>query len=177
MRAIRVACARSPDPALAFSAGSGTCVASAASAAPMGTASAGTGGYAFSLSAGATVPADRYLPGQPATLTLSGTTAFKGLLLYAEDTQGNRGGGFSSFNLLGYRLIDTCPGPTDATLTHNSALLKTPGPTFTWVAPATDIGPVTFKAIVLLGFNSYFVLSGPTVTAVSDVVYANGFEP
>lgn len=58
-----------------------------------------------------------------------------------------------------------------------SVLLRAPGPTFTWVAAATDIGPPTFKAIVLLGFNSHFVLSGPTVTAVSDVVYADGFEP
>lgn len=142
----------------AFSTGSGTCVATAAAAAQMGTPSAGTGDYAFSLSAGPTLPTNRYLPGQPATLTLSGTQPFKGLLLYAEDAQGNRVGGFTSFNLMAFRLIDACPGPADATLTHNSSVPKAPSQAFTWAAPATDVGPVTFRAIVLRGFNDYFVL-------------------
>lgn len=165
------------NPAHAFSAGSGTCIASAAAAAPMGAAQSGSGGYALALSAGAGVPASQYVPGANATLELSGTLSFKGLLVYAEDAQGNRVGGFASFNLLQFRLLDGCGGATDSTLTHNSGLFRTLPQTFTWRAPATNVGPITFRAIVLRGFNDYFVFASAPVTAFDERIFTNGFEP
>jgi hypothetical protein len=164
-------------PAHGFSSGSGTCVASAAAASPMGIPQAGNGGYVLMLAAGAGIPNGRYVPGATATLELSGVTQFKGLLLYAEDAQGNRVGGFGSFNLLNFRLIATCGGATDSTLTHSSSLLKTLPQTFMWRAPATDVGPVTFRAIALRGFNDYYVIESGAITAVDERIFSNSFEP
>jgi hypothetical protein len=171
------ALAIAPAPVAAFSSGSGTCVASGQTAAPMGMPSSGNGGYALQLQGPAGVPANRYIPGQPATLTVTGTTAFRGLLLYAEDAQGARVGGFTSFNLLNYRLLAECGGADDSTLTHQSALTKAPPQDVTWRAPDTDVGALTFRAIVLRGFNDYFVLQSAPVTAFPDAVFGNGFEP
>jgi len=171
------ALATAPAPVAAFSSGSGTCVASAQTAAPMGIASPGSGGYSLQLQGPAGVPLNRYIPGQPATLTISGTTPFKGLLLYAEDAQGTRMGGFTSFNLLNYRLLAECGGADDSTLTHQSALLKPPPQDVTWRAPDTDAGTLTFRAIVLRGFNDYYILQSAPVTVFQDAVFRNGFEP
>jgi hypothetical protein len=165
------------NPAHGFSSGSGTCTASAAAASPMGVAQAGNGGYALALAAGAGIPNGRYVPGATATLELSGVTQFKGLLVYAEDAQGNRVGGFTSFNLLDFRVIDTCGGATDSTLTHSSSLLKTLPQTFTWRAPATDVGPVTFRAITLRGFNDFYVIQSGAIPAFDERIFSNSFEP
>jgi hypothetical protein len=165
------------NPAHAFSSGSGTCTASAASASPMGVAQSGNGGYALGLTNGAGVPVSQYVPGANATLELSGTLSFKGLLVYAEDAQGNRVGGFASFNLLQFRLLDGCGGDTDSTLTHNSGLFRTLPQTFTWRTPATNVGPITFRAIVLRGFNDYFVIASAPATAFDERIFTNGFEP
>lgn len=166
-----------PPPVSAFSRGSGTCVASAQTAAPMGMPISGDGGYTLQLQGPAGVPPNRYIPGQPATLRISGTEPFRGLLLYAENGQGARVGGFASFNLLNYRLLTECEGADDSTLTHQSALLKAPPQDVTWRAPDTDAGALTFRAIVLRGFNNYFILQSPPVTVFPDAIFGNGFEP
>ena len=57
------ALATAPAPVAAFSSGSGTCVASAQTAAPMGIASPGSGGYSLQLQGPAGVPLNRYIPG------------------------------------------------------------------------------------------------------------------
>ena len=155
-------------PAQAFSGGSGTCDATLASAMPMGTGTIGTGGYAVSLADG------RYVPGQATTVTLSHVSdqAYKGLLIYAADSQGNRVGTFTA--PAGFRNMPACT-PANAHLTHTTSMFKTVPLTLTWTPPATDVGPITFNQIVLLGFNSYFVFVSPPFAA--ERLFGNGFEP
>jgi hypothetical protein len=160
--------AAAQGPAHAFSSGSGTCSATLAAAMPMGMGTLGTGGYSVALAGGG------YVPGQPVTVTLSHVSnqAFKGLLIYAADSQGNRVGSFAPTATL--QNMPAC-SPEDAHLTHTSAVLKTVPLTLTWTPPATDVGPVTFNQIVLLGFNSYFVFVSPSFG--SDLLLRDGFEP
>lgn len=153
----------------AFSSGSGTCNASLMAAAPMGAGTLGTGGYAISM------PNGPWTPGQSSVVRLSGPGLFKGLLMYATNSSGTRVGSFAINN--GYRSMPECSGsmPTE-TFTHGSSISKSVPVDFTWTAPATDVGPITVNAIVLLGFNSYFVFVSAPISS-GDRVFGNGFEP
>ncbi len=153
----------------AFSSGSGACNASLMAAMPMGVGTLGTGGYAISM------PNGPWTPGQSSVVRLSGPGAFKGLLMYATNSSGARVGSFTISN--GYRSMPECSASTPTeTFTHDSSVLKTVPVNFTWTAPAIDVGPITFNAIVLLGFNSYFVFVSAPISS-GDSVFGNGFEP
>jgi len=116
-----------------------------------------------------------WIPGQSSVVRLSGPGVFKGLLMCATNSSGTRVGSFAINN--GYRSMPECSGsmPTE-TFTHGSSISKSVPVDFTWTAPATDVGPITVNAIVLLGFNSYVVFVSAPISS-GDRVFGNGFEP
>lgn len=128
-------------------------------------ASPGSGGYTLS------VPAT-YQGGTPTTVTLTGTTPFKGLLLFATG-DGGRAGTWQF--PAGYRGVIDCFGSDTNTLTHSSAASKAPPVAFTWNAPPVGTGTVTFRATIMVDFATFFVIEATTQEVV-DPVFANGFE-
>lgn len=128
-------------------------------------ASPGSGGYTLS------VPAT-YQGGTPTTVTLTGTTPFKGLLLFATG-DGGRAGTWQF--PAGYRGVIDCFGSDTNTLTHSSAASRAPPVAFTWSAPPVGTGTVTFRATIMVDFATFFVIEATTQEVV-DPVFANGFE-
>lgn len=128
-------------------------------------ASPGSGGYTLS------VPAT-YQGGTPTTVTLTGTTPFKGLLLFATGAGGRAG----TWQFpAGYRGVINCFGSDTNTLTHSSAASRAPPVAFTWSAPPVGTGTVTFRATIMVDFATFFVIEATTQEVV-DPVFANGFE-
>ena len=95
---------------------SGTCVASEPSvkAGMGGPQNSGVGGFSLNLPS-------TYTSGQPFTVQLSGTSQFKGFLLYAEDSSGNRVGSFSP-SLISRSQLNGCP--STSTISHIQPHLK-----------------------------------------------------
>lgn len=150
----------------AFSSGSGSCTNVVPPHFPLGS---GNGGLAL------VAPAS-YQPGQTlaVTLTAASPPSFKGLLLWAEDSAALRTGSWQVPS--GYQLATAlnCPGSQTATLTHSNANTKSVPVSFNWTAPATDVGPVTLRALVALNLTQAF-LAAP-VTIAGDHVLSDGFE-
>ncbi|RIB23946.1 hypothetical protein C2G38_762472 [Gigaspora rosea] len=113
--------------AYAFSTGSGTCNADKAAIeavknSPMGKES--------NLGYSVTVAQDNhfYVPGGPAiqfTVSGSNITTFQGILFYGADANNNHVGQWAVPS--GYKLMTDCKGDPKATLTHDSASLKSVG--------------------------------------------------
>ena len=115
------------------------------------------------------LPAD-YLRGEAISVTLTGTTSFKGLLIYAVDDGANRVGAWTVPS--GYQL-KACGGGAQSTMTQSANTAKAAPANFTWTAPAAMTGSVTFKALVMVSTNSYFDISGATLT---ESIFRDGFE-
>src|SRR6187401_260758 len=108
-----------PSVALALSAGSPDCNFTQHGFPP----TAGSGGYALTLPSG-------YSGGQQLTVTLTGVTQFKGLLLFGFDP-GNVHVGSWQFPA-GFRGVPSCDGSDTNTLTHTNATSKSAPLSFTW---------------------------------------------
>jgi hypothetical protein len=130
---------------------------------PHSLSSAGNGG--FSLSAGLPF----YIPGKTMFITLSGSSAFEGVLLSAFDQSVNLMGTWQAPN--GYQTA--C---NSQSVTHNSNTLKATPVAFAWTPPAAGAGTVMFNATVVLTTSSSFVISGAMLTEVDDDVFLDGFE-
>lgn len=128
--------------------------------------SAGNGGYALSLPAS-------YQGGQAVTVTLTGATAFKGLLLFGGNGNGARVGNWQF--PAGFRGVLNCSGSDTNTLTHADATTKAAPIAFTWTAPPAGAGAVTFDATVMVNFSTFFIIQA-TVPEQVDALFGNGFE-
>lgn len=130
-----------------------------------GVGGAGSGG--FSLAPSSPI----YTPGQPLTITLNGVQPFRGLLLYAFDAQGVHRGSFQTPS--GYQPLPSCGGDNSSTLGQTSSVTKPVPSAFTWTAPASGHGTLTFAALVVVSFSSWYVMNPITVSeAPSDVTPA-----
>ncbi|HET7844381.1 MAG TPA: Reeler domain-containing protein, partial [Xanthomonadales bacterium] len=129
-------------------------------------ATPGSGGYTL------VVPAS-YLPGETVTVSLTGTTAFKGLLLSGRNGNELPVGSWQFPS--GYRGVVDCGGSSTNTLTHSSAATKAPPVAFAWTAPSSATGFVTFRATIMVDFATFFVIEAST-QEVFDPVFGNGFE-
>lgn len=119
-----------------------------------------------------------YQPGGPAVkFSVTGKTAFMGLLLYAVDTQKNHVGTWNTpkgYQFLGNLAGAPCKGDTGSgTLTHTDSSLKGPGVDFEWTPPSSDIGPIMFVGTLVqsgtAGFQivktTNFTVAGSKVTS------------
>ena len=123
-----------------------------------------------STSAKPSTIAGSFARASPSTVTLSGTIAFKGLLIYAIDDAANRVGAWTVPS--GYQ-IKACGGGAQSTMTQSDNTAKAAPANFTWTAPAAATGTVTFKALVVVSTTSYFDISG---TSISEAIFRDGFE-
>ena len=170
-----------PLAAQAFSGGAPICHAEDILDSPMGNPIANMG---FSLSAAPT----QYTPGQAMTLTLSnldpGMTV-RGVLLYVEDPDALDGdarpikrGNFTAPYPTGIKAVfDGYPGCDFAgltpVLTHDSDQSKDLPLTLTWQPPAIDTGDLRVRAIALMTFNAYQLLS---LDLPVEFLFKDGFE-
>ena len=170
-----------PLSAQAFSGGAPICHAEDILDSPMGDPIANMG---FSLSA---APA-QYTPGQPLTLTLSNVDdgmTVRGVLLYVEDPDALDGdarpikrGNFTGPYPTGIKAVfDGYPGCDFAgltpVLTHDSSTPKPLPLTLTWQPPAIDTGDLRVRAIALMTFNQYQLLS---LDLPVESLFEDGFE-
>lgn len=149
-----------PTLAHAYSSVPGSCGAS--SFYPVhGNSIAGTGGFTIASSS------PTYAPGQLISITLSGTQAFKGLLLYAFDSVGTHRGAFAIPS--GYQAVSGCGGDAMATLGQATSLFKSVPVSFNWTAP-TSSDPLTVVAVVVVDIATFYVLNPITIPpAAGDV--------
>ncbi|KAI9100707.1 hypothetical protein DFS34DRAFT_648616 [Phlyctochytrium arcticum] len=109
-----------------------------------------------------------YTPGQTFEVTISGTLGIAGVLMYATPGTANDAtaapnnskqhvGKFSSVNGFRAQTASACAAAgiandaPESTITHANAQDKGKSIAFTWTAPATNIGPVTFNAAIANG--------------------------
>jgi len=97
--------------------------------------------------------------GKPITFTLQGPS-YKGLLLYAEDFDGNRLHGFTATQHT--QILKGCPGTT---LSHKDAKYKM-GENFTW-KPPKGVKGVIFRAVLVKDTQSGFQVLKPL--AIGDL--------
>jgi len=139
--------------ASAFASGSGTCTASAATITGMQTRTRNAPGEG-PFSVVVDMMNSTYTPGAEhmVAITSSNAQTFTGLLIYAETTSGMRVGAFDKSDSFIGSPSTSCPGDTAAAASHTSF-----GPAsettvmIPWTAPATDVGTITFRSIVLGG--------------------------
>ncbi|MBK8232104.1 MAG: T9SS type A sorting domain-containing protein [Candidatus Eisenbacteria bacterium] len=125
-----------------------------------GPTNSGNGGFVLSSSS------PTYTPGQTLTITLNGVQPFKGILLYAFDGVGITQGTFQIPS--GYQAMSSCGGAS--TLGHASPAFKPTPVSFTWTAPATGSGSLTFATLVCLDRPNWYVPAPLTITeAATDV--------
>jgi hypothetical protein len=151
-----------PSLASAFSSGSTDCSMPQHGTAP----SPGTGGFALAAPGG-------YTGGTTIAVTLTGASAFRGLLQFATNAANARVG---SWQLpAGYQAVAGCGTPPNNTITHTNASDKAPPVAFAWTAPPAGTGTVTLRATVVVNFSTHFVIQ-TTLAESADAVFANGFE-
>lgn len=150
---------------LSYSSVSGTCTATRASVSQMcgGGCASNIGNGGFVLSTG---NVNQYTVGGSAiTLTVSNSfgTSYEGLLLYAEDSNGNRVGALT-FDSNKYQVMSSCGGSTNSTICHRNPNAVNSA-TFTWRPPATDSGAVNFKAVFAVSSAVWFVITPVCVSS------------
>ncbi len=169
----------------AFASGPGTCIAEASAITGMGSRTRnlpGAGPFQLMFDMGGTT----YIPGEVHMISVFATDAseFNGFLVYGETTMGARVGTFDkSDNNIGSPVV-TCPDSPEATASHTSL-----GPTavteiiIPWTAPASDVGTIDLRSIVLSGARrsrddqEFFFPTVLTLTpGAPDVVFGDGFE-
>ncbi|MEM9184813.1 MAG: reeler domain-containing protein [Pseudomonadota bacterium] len=169
----------------AFASGPGTCIAEASAITGMGSRTRnlpGAGPFQVMFDMGGTT----YVPGQTHMISVFATdvSEFNGFLVYGETTMGMRVGSFDkSDGNIGSPIV-TCPDAPEATASHTSL-----GPAATteiiipWTAPATDVGSIELRSIVLSGARGsrggqeFFFPAVLTLTAgPPDLVFGDGFE-
>jgi hypothetical protein len=169
--------------ASAFPNGSGTCEATAASITGMQgrpRSAAGTGPFVITSDMMGTT----YTPGAVHMLAIVSTdsSTFTGLLLYGETMLGARAGSFDKSDAFVGSPATNCPGDLAATISHtNSGPVSENVLMIPWTAPATDVGPVTFRSIVLAGTrndiaNQTFFFPPELVLTAAAGAGGNDFE-
>lgn len=154
--------------ASAFPTHSGTCLSDGptiqgVTGSPMGKLVT-TLGYNFQV----TMKNNNYVPGGPAVkFSVTGKTAFMGLLLYAVDSQKNHVGTWNTpkgYQYLGNLAGSPCKGDNgSSTLTHTDSTLKGPSVDFEWTPPSSDIGPINFVGtLVQSGTAGFQIVKGST---------------
>lgn len=173
-----------PLSGLANSGGAPTCHVEDVPGSPMGNPVADMG---YRLTA---VP-DHYTPGQPVTLTLSNVDPMqtvRGVLLYVEDVDamdGNippmpikRGNFLAPYPASLKAVFDGYDGCDFAgltpVLTHLNSLPKALPLVVQWQAPAIDVGAVRVRAIALMTFGAYQILT-LELRSIDDV-FKDSFE-
>lgn len=90
-----------------------------------------------------------YTPGQPIQISLRAKTLdklYRGLLLYAVDTNGNHVGGWRLIDRdIKFQVSATCP---NRSVIHSNADVKPSLVTFIYTPPAAGTGPITFESLV-----------------------------
>jgi len=114
------------------------------------------------------VSSDTYATSGTLTVSITGES-FRGILLHARLADDTVVGTFSS-PPTDTQLIQ-CTNADDS-VTHLNTNSKSAGTEFTWNAPATDVGPVTFTATVLQEFEIFWVkLTSEDVSADSGAAW------
>ncbi|CAG8735784.1 34139_t:CDS:2, partial [Racocetra persica] len=112
-----------------------------------------------------------YVPGGSAVLTVKGTQPYKGFLLYAVDSAKNHVGSWSTPK--GYKILDlNCTGDPKGTISHDSPDQKDPvAAKFTWTAPTTDVGPITFVGTIVVNQSMGFqIVKSPSFSVAGSNV-------
>lgn len=181
---IGLAAAVLAPPALAFPSGPGTCVAEPMAVTGMFSRprnDPGLGPYSLVLD----VMATAYIPGGDHMITLISDDGsdFTGYLVYVETAMGTRVGTFDKTDPNVGSPVAACPDDPDATASHTlMGPLSETGMTIPWTAPATDLGPLFVRAIVLggsrgnLASQAFFFPSALELSADTTFIFGDGFE-
>jgi len=107
---------------------------------------------------------NNYVPkGSPVTFSVTGKSAFMGLLLYAVDSQKNHVGTWNTPT--GFKILTSpqCQGDPSGTLSHADSNLKGPNVNFMWTPPSTNVGQISFVGtIVQSGEAGFEIIRFPT---------------
>ncbi|XP_030837198.1 putative defense protein 3 [Strongylocentrotus purpuratus] len=112
---------------------------------------AGPSPYALSVSK------NMYSPSEELTVTVTSDTGdyFEGFLLQARLADDTLVGTFSDPPTNNTKLLQ-CTDLGDS-VTHTSSARKDAGTSFTWTAPSSDVGNVTFTATFVLQYDEFWV--------------------
>ncbi|CAG8749851.1 3646_t:CDS:2 [Dentiscutata erythropus] len=141
--------------ASAFPNGAGTCLSNqtiieGVPNSPMGKLNASLG-YDFKVR----MKNNNYVPkGPPVCFEITGNKPFKGLLLYALDSNKNHVGQWVLRR--GFQFKENCTGDPKGTLTHSCPAKKRPGIKFKWRPPQMDVGPITFVGTIVVSTEEGF---------------------
>jgi hypothetical protein len=125
-------------------------------------------GYNFQIK----MTGNYYVPkGSPVQFSITGKTPFKGLLLYAVDSQKNHVGSWDTPT--GFKIL-TCQGDPSGTLSHADPNPKGPSVKFMWTPPDSDRGPINFVGTVVVSTESGFqIVKIPTSFTVAGSKLSN----
>ncbi|CAG8690862.1 1115_t:CDS:1, partial [Gigaspora margarita] len=107
----------------------------------------------FSTGGGYTITTTK--SGQQISISITGKQSVEGVLIYTQDSQGNRIGTFAVPS--GYQ-SKQCSGNTVNTLTHTNQNLKSMPINFMWTPPSGSSGNVTVRGIVVQNFANWLKL-------------------
>lgn len=160
----------------------GTCFAtqSALAAGMGGPMNSGVGGFQI-------IAPPKYLPGESFTVQIVGHSQFKGFLLYAKDTSGNRVGAFAPNGMSRSNLLKCT---NSSTISHSNSILKGlsflfvqtkisllvyVGPTVDFVFSYSGNTSISFEAAVVVSMRDWYILTPVSVqlTASTTIVDVN----